>query len=135
MRIALDTNVLLSVIAFRSKKLAAMLSSICERHQLILSSYVVDECYEVIERKQPRLIPALDQFFAALPFELVHSPAILPKHDLFTIRDSDDEMVLYSAILADADILITGDKDFQSIELEKPEIMTPGQFIEQHLSQ
>ena len=134
MRIMLDTNVLLSIAAFRSKSLAAMLCSICERDQLVLSSYCVDECYEVVLRKKPSLVPALDRFFEALPFELIHTPQTLPQHQLFTIRDRDDEKVLYSAIMADVDVLITGDKDFDDIDIEKPVIMTPGEYVSTYLN-
>lgn len=130
MRIMLDTNVLLSIAAFKSRNMGAMLGWICQEQQLVLSTYVVDECYEVVRRKKPALIPALDRFFEALPFEMVHTPEILPKHEWFTIRDSADEKVLYSAIASDVDVLITGDKDFDDISIEKPDIMTPRQFME-----
>ena len=133
MRIMLDTNVLLSVAAFKSKSLSVMLGWICQEHQLVLSTYVVDECYEVVRRKKPALIPSLDRFFEALPFEMVHTPETLPEHDWFTIRDNDDEKVLYSAIASDVDILITGDKDFEDIRIEKPDILTPRQFTERFM--
>ena len=44
-----------------------------------------------------------------------------------------DYPVLYTAIIEDIDVLITGDKDFSDIEIDKPEIMTPGEFIEEFL--
>lgn len=133
MRIMLDTNVLLSVAAFKSSNMGAMLGWICQEHQLVLSTYVVDECYEVVRRKKPALIPSLDRFFEALTFEMVHTPETLPQHDWFTIRDRDDEKVLYSAIASDVDILITGDKDFEDIQIEKPDILTPRQFAERFM--
>ncbi|MEG1092169.1 MAG: putative toxin-antitoxin system toxin component, PIN family [Clostridia bacterium] len=133
MRVTLDTNVLLSIAAFHSKNMRLMLAWICQEHQLVLSSYVVGECYEVVRRKKPSLVSSLDRFFAALPFELEHTPQTLPKHNLFIIRDCDDEKVLYSAITADADILITGDKDFFDILIEKPIILTPRQFMEKYM--
>ena len=91
MRIMLDTNVLLSAVIFRSKMMWNMIARIMEDHRLVLSSYVIDECYEVVERKKPSLIPALDRLFESIPFEMVHTPQILPKHGWFTIRDKDDE--------------------------------------------
>lgn len=133
MRIMLDTNVLLSTAIFRSKNMGLMLGWICQEHRLVLSSYVVGECYEVVQRKKPALIPALDRFFEALPFELVHTPQILPNHGLFSIRDRDDEKVLYTAITANVDMLITGDKDFGDVLIEKPEILTPRQFMDRHI--
>ena len=133
MRIMLDTNVLLSAIVFHSQTLWKMMEQITFSHQLVLSSYVIDECYEVVKRKKPALVSALDLFFEALPFEMIHTPETLPEHNWFTIRDADDEKVLYSAISADVDVLITGDKDFSVIDIDKPEIMTPTQFVEMYL--
>ena len=135
MRIMLDTNVLLSAIIFRSKSMWDMMAWIMQKHRLVLSSYVIDECYEVVERKKPSLISALDRLFEGIPFEMVHTPQTLPEHGWFTIRDKDDEKVLYSAISADVDILITGDKDFCDVIIEKPDILTPHQFVERYMRQ
>ena len=52
---------------------------------------------------------------------------------LFEIRDSKDYPVLYTAIMENVDILITGDKDFADIDIEKPEILTPGQYLEKYV--
>ncbi len=49
------------------------------------------------------------------------------------IRDAKDYPVLYTAIIENVDILITGDKDFADIDIEKPEIMTPAEFMEEYL--
>lgn len=134
MRIMVDTNVLLSAAIFsKNRELSIMLDWICQEHQLVLSSYVMDECYEVIQRKKPALIASLDRFFEALPFELMHTPTILPQHNWFSIRDIDDEKVLYSAISAAVDILISGDKDFSDVDIEKPEIMTSRQFMNKYM--
>lgn len=67
-----------------------------------------------------------------LPFELIYTPKTIEKHGMFVIRDVDDEKVLYSAIMADVDILLTGDKDFSDIDIERPEILTPGEFLEKY---
>ena len=133
MRVMLDTNVMLSAVIFRSQSMWKMMNWILQNHRLVLSSYVMDECYEVVKRKKPSLIPALDRLFEGISFEMVHTPQTLPKHGWFAIRDKDDEKVLYSAILADVDVLITGDKDFCDIDIEKPEILTPRQFTEQYM--
>jgi len=39
----------------------------------------------------------------------------------------------YTAIKEDVDVLITGDKDFSKIDVERPEILTPAQFLEKYL--
>jgi len=41
-------------------------------------------------------------------------------------------MVLHTAIIAGVDVLITGDKDFEDVEIERPEIMTPKEFFEKY---
>lgn len=40
--------------------------------------------------------------------------------------------MLYTAIIEDVDLFIMGDKDFSDIEIEKPEILTPKQFLEEY---
>ena len=52
---------------------------------------------------------------------------------LFNIRDTKDYPVLYTAIVEDVDILVTGDKDFADVEIEKPKILTPADFMEKYL--
>ena len=44
-----------------------------------------------------------------------------------------DYPVLYTAIIDDIDILVTGDKDFSDIGVERPEIMTPAEFMERFI--
>lgn len=48
------------------------------------------------------------------------------------VRDPDDELVLASAIAADADVLITGDKDLLDVadQVEALRIMSPRTFWE-----
>ena len=45
------------------------------------------------------------------------------------MRDSKDKPVLYSAIIANVDILITCDKDFEDVSVEKPQIMSATDFL------
>jgi hypothetical protein len=39
---------------------------------------------------------------------------------------------LYSAITEDVDVFITGDRDFDGLNLEKPEILNPAGFLEKY---
>lgn len=133
MRIMLDTNVLISGFAFRSRTIMEMTRWISEKHQLILSTYVIDELKEVVMRKAPKLQEALDAFILRLPFEMCYTPERIPEELPFEIRDPDDVAVLYSAIVAEADVLITGDKDFADVDIEKPEIMTPTAFMMKYM--
>ena len=49
------------------------------------------------------------------------------KPDLVSIRDPADYPILYSPVIEGVDIVITGDKDFAEIELEKSQILTPAE--------
>lgn len=51
---------------------------------------------------------------------------------LFEIRDENDYIILHTAIIEEVDILITGDKDFKAVNIEKPEICTPSEFLEKY---
>ena len=131
MRIMLDTNVLLSAILFPSERMNRMMRCIFEEHRLVLSSFIVEELGYVIQRKFPTKAAAVDQMLAAMSYELVYTPRVMDQ-TLFEIRDPKDCPVLYTAIIEDVDILITGDKDFAEIQVERPEICTPVEFMRRY---
>lgn len=128
MRIMLDTNVLISALLFPGAEMDAMMNCIFTQHQLVLSSYVVDELRSVVKRKFPSREIAINRLLMMMSFEYVYTP-IKIESGLFNIRDVKDYPVLYTAIIEDVDILVTGDKDFSDIDIERPEIMSPAQFI------
>ena len=132
MRIMLDTNVLISALLFPGSKMDVMMNCIFTQHELVLSSYVVNELKSVIKRKFPQKELVIDKLLMVMSFEYVYTPDTL-EEGLFNIRDIKDYPVLYTAIIENVDILITGDKDFSDIEIEKPEIMTPTEFMERFL--
>ena len=128
----LDTNVLISSLLFPGAKMDAMMNSIFTQHQLVLSSYVVDELKSVVRRKFPKKESTIEKLLMTMSFEYVYTPSEI-ESGLFDIRDIKDYPVLYTAIIEDVDILITGDKDFADIDIEKPEIMNPTEFMERFL--
>ena len=132
MRIMIDTNILISAILFRSERLSRLIEKVAEEYKLVLSTYVVDELKAVVERKFPTKVKAIEKFLTALSYEMEYSPENYEGAPLFEIRDEKDYMVLHTAIIADVDILITGDKDFEDVEIDRPEIMTPKEFLEKY---
>ena len=110
MRIMLDTNVLISALLFPGAKMNAMMNCIFTQHELVLSSYVVNELKSVIKRKFPQKELVIDKLLMVMSFEYVYTPDTL-EEGLFNIRDIKDYPVLYTAIIENVDILITGDKD------------------------
>ena len=128
----LDTNVLIAALLFPGVKMDAMMNSIFTQHQLVLSSYVVDELKSVVRRKFPKKESTIEKLLMTMSFEYVYTPSEI-ESGLFDIRDIKDYPVLYTAIIEDVDILITGDKDFADIDIDKPEIMNPTKFMERFL--
>lgn len=132
MRIMLDTNVLISAILFPGDKINNMMNYIFLRHQLVLSSYVVEELKSVVRREFPKKEPVIEKLLLMMSYEYVYTPDDM-KENLFSIRDVKDYPVLYTAIIEDIDILITGDRDFEDIIIDKPLIMTPKEFSDKYI--
>lgn len=100
-------------------------------HQLVLSSYIVEELKDVVNRKFPSKVEVVDKLLANMNYEYVYTPDILDE-TLFEIRDVKDYPVLYTAILEDVDIVVTGDRDFSEVKIGRPEILNPAEFVEQY---
>lgn len=73
----------------------------------------------------------VDTLLAKMSYEYVYTPDLIDE-TLFEIRDIKDYPVLYTAILEDVDILVTGDYDFGEVDIDKPKIMTPAEFVERY---
>lgn len=132
MRIMLDTNVLISLLLFPNARMKQMMEYIFTKHELVLSSFVLDELRDVIARKFQSKVFVIERLLLKMEYEYVNTPDNI-KNDLFEIRDVDDYPVLYTAIISDIDVLITGDKDFFDVEIEIPEILTPAEYIEKYV--
>jgi len=125
----LDTNILVSMIIFPGKMFLDMMENIIKHHKLVLSSYVLEELSDVVVRKFPKREKAFKKFLAAIPYEKFITPQDMDL-SLFEIRDAMDYPVLYSAIVAKTDVLITGDKDILTVEnIDRPEILTAREFV------
>lgn len=127
----LDTNVLISAIVFPNARMNSLIYKATIKHKLVLSSYIVDELIIVTKCKFPDKKEDIDLFLSRIPYELIYTPDEQnPK--LFNIRDANDYPVLYSAVIADVDLFVTGDDDFANVEIKKPKIITPSEFIESY---
>jgi putative PIN family toxin of toxin-antitoxin system len=127
----LDANILVSAIFFKNEQLDRVFRTIFDKHTLVISSYTVTELIDTAKRKFPHRVSVIDDVLTGISYELVYTPMNIGP-PLFEIRDPDDYPVLYTAIIEDVDILVTGDKDFFDINIEKPEILTPTQFLEKY---
>jgi len=129
MRVMLDTNVIISALLFPSERMNRLFETIVIEHTMVISSYVIDELHAVVERKFPQKVVAVERFLAGMSYELVYTPKHISR-SFVSIRDVKDYPVIHTAIVEAVDILITGDRDFEDLDIERPEIMTPNAFLE-----
>ena len=131
MRVMIDTNILISAVVFPNDRINAVIIKAATEHKLLISAQIIEELYHVVARKFSGKAAAVDDFLTKLPFEYVYATR-QPQPGLFVIRDEKDYPILYTAIMEGADVFITGDKDFQGINMDKPEIVTPSEFLERY---
>ena len=131
MRIMVDTNILLSSLVFGSEKMAVILEKISEEHSMVICTHTIDEFRKVVADKAPKYSGAVDMLFSRLPYELVYTPQW--QQNMPDIRDEKDKPILAAAIVADVDMIITGDKDFLEADIERPEIISHLDFSDKYL--
>lgn len=131
MRIMLDTNVLFSALVFPNGSCAKFLSSAVSKHEIVICSYVIDELKKVISKKFPSLLEAVDRFLNAFCFEYVYTSETIERN-LFSIRDPKDYPILYTAVIENVDVIVSGDADFKDTNVTRPEILTPTEFMEKY---
>ena len=127
MRIMIDTNILLSALVFGSPKMSMLIEKVAEEHTMILCSYIIDEFRDVVTRKSPEYSNIVDTLFSKLSFEMVYTPKW--QEHMPDIRDEKDKPILAAAISADVDMIISGDADFTAVKIERPEILSPSDFL------
>jgi predicted nucleic acid-binding protein len=62
----------------------------------------------------------------------VYTPDVIDETQFPKMRDAKDLPILVTAILEDVDIILTGDSDFKVVDIERPEILSPREFIEKY---
>ena len=92
------------------------------RHfEACLSDTIINELFDISKRKNENRLFLTRYFLDKFPYTLVNTPETfdnMPK-----MRDIKDMPILAAAIESDADYLVTGDKDFFAIDIEKPVVL------------
>ena len=129
-RVFVETNVMVSAIVFPSSISRKMVMMASDEHELVLCSYTISEIFRVIEKRFPEKIALVDEFLSSLKFELVYTPHDFSKYDVPEIRDDEDIPILVSALIAEPDLFVTGDKDFLESQIKNVlPVYSPGDFI------
>ncbi len=125
MKILIDTNILISALLFPKSKPSKALLYVSHHHTMVLCNQNIYELKEVLKRKAPHTLQNAEMLLNSLSYELIPTVYGSPK----SIRDKKDQPILDSAIAADVDIIITGDKDFLSLDISSPKCMTAAEFL------
>jgi putative PIN family toxin of toxin-antitoxin system len=120
-----DSNVVISAMLFPESVPARALFDIMERFDLVLCDYVVDEIYDVVRRKFPERIDCIDTLFSKLIYSAVNT--VHKSNDL--ISDPKDAPILNTAIDENMDYLVSGDRHFLSLNIKKPKILSPSDYL------
>jgi putative PIN family toxin of toxin-antitoxin system len=126
MKVMVDTNVIISAVLFPDSVPAKALFDISSKHELVLSDYITDEIYRVINRKRPDLIADADTLLAKLSFESVVAPRAANR----IISDPKDAPILNAAVRENVDVLVSGDRHFLSLDIEHPLILSPARWLD-----
>lgn len=131
MRVMVDANVLLSAVVFRSENTLRVLEHASSRgNTLVLSTWVIGEARRVTARKWPKRAGSVEALLLSMSYELVETPSDDEiEWGLFDIRDPMDYPVLYSAVFADVDVFVTGDRDFFGVDVGKPAVLSPIDYV------
>ena len=132
MRVMLDTNVLLSALLFPNNRMNGMMRCIFEEHRLVLSSLSVDELILVVKKNFPAKAAIVDHMLSAMSYEFIYTSRAM-EQDCSGIANPRNYPLLPVALQDNVDLLITNDKEFAEIALDRPEILTPAEFIRQYL--
>jgi len=128
-----DSNVIFSALAYPESNISKMVEYIKQNHSIILSQYIINETERTIFKKRNEYYEYFKLQLDLFSDEIVNSTEInISKYP--QIRDVDDIPILASAIIADIDILITGDTDFDDVVVDKPRIMKPRQFQDEYMN-
>lgn len=140
MRIVIDTNIWISAIATEGR-INKWLNNICQNKDIIiiLSTSILAEIKATLQndnrnrrkkKKRKCFTEEHRKKFEAIlnkaTFEIIESKPI-EGLDIY-IRDEDDIHVIETAINGKADILVSGDKDFEEVKTSLFKIMKPSEF-------
>lgn len=131
MIIFVDSNVLISAILNPNGiPYKAFTKAVTPPNRAIICQQNVDELKRIFKKKFPAKLEALKIFLETTSDDLEVMP--IPERELSqekSIRDVNDRPIIRAAIKANADIILTGDKDFLEANIDKPLPMTPAQFL------
>ena len=132
MRVLVASNILISAaLNAKGTPYKAFLKAVTHPNKGVICDQNIEEIRRIFNRKFPDKINAFEHFMsiALLAMEVVPTPKTEVESEE-KIRDITDRPILRAAVYAQADILLTGDKDFLEADVKVPKIVTATEFLE-----
>lgn len=131
MKVLIDTNILISAaLSNKGTPYKAFIKAVNFPFRGIICEQNVSELRRIFKIKFPNRLSALETFLstALLTLDYVAIPDIA--YDIEQqLRDINDRPILRAAIYADADMILTGDKDFLESGIQRPRMISASDFI------
>jgi putative PIN family toxin of toxin-antitoxin system len=132
MKVFLDSNVAVAVFMWPDGVYTELYQLAREKHEIVVSEVVITEAKRVLA--DTFQVPEEDVALFARELQDNHVAGRPDTPYDVTLRDDDpdDPLILASAVAADADVLITGDKAFRAVDEDVPELLirTPREFLD-----
>jgi putative PIN family toxin of toxin-antitoxin system len=133
-KVLFDTNVLFPAWLYLSGVCAKAFNKAIddEKFTVIVCTHTIEEFLRNCNKKFPSEMPKIQAFlsYALEKIKLVRTPLADEKvTEEELIRDVDDRLILRAAVVANVDIIVTGDKDFLEAGLSNIKVMSPAEFV------
>jgi len=128
MRVVLDTNVIVSALSHGGKPLKILSIARKGDIQLVISPFLLDEVMRVLQDKFLWSSERAERLRVRLRRI---SQVVMPTHHLRVLEDDANNRILECALEGRANVIVTGDKGFISLDIYRNvHILTPAQFLE-----
>ena len=128
MRILVDTNILISALLYPDSVPAKALYHVADNHDFVLSDHNIAEFRRIAKDKFSKTQADIDLFLTKLAYEII----LAPESPQMLIADPKDAPILNAAIIEEVDIIISGDKHFLSLDMDRPKVVTAAEYLENY---
>ena len=127
LRVVVDTNVFVSaLLGGRCREIFEAFADL--KFILIVSEDIAEEFRRVFLKERLKNLSASEAEWLLAAIQL-NCDLIKPDKSFNLCRDPKDNCIIEAALAADADFIVTGDKDLLVISLEAVPIISPREFI------
>lgn len=117
MRIFIDSNILVSALVFNGNEIDIILRALRRGRELVISEHVEEEVFRTLLEKFPEHAGLFHEFLSLGNIKIIPKERYMGTLDAFDmVRDKHDRHVLACAVIANCEIIVTGDKDLLTLK-------------------